>query len=87
MGFREHSGSYGLFGMTLTGAFISDRPLGPAEGCRGDPDFGDPVLVLEIPEHELDPDTELQQEGLGYREWCISAKLANRYILGVITEP
>ena len=37
----------GFVGLTLTGVFFSDVPVGVNEGAKGDPAFGDPVLMLD----------------------------------------
>lgn len=36
------------------------------------------VFVIDIPE-KLTTDFEIVEEGKGYREWCIPAKLVNKY--------
>jgi hypothetical protein len=74
-GFRDATGSYGFEGLLLTGVFFSAEPVGVNEGAKGDPVLGDPVLVVEIPGHEIAEYGWVDT----YREWCIPAALVNRY--------
>lgn len=79
-GFRDAEGSYGLMCDSQTpyyirGVFFSDSPLESSDGL---PEDVSEVFVLEIPDDEIEP-YELIEEGKGYREWCIPARLVNRY--------
>ncbi len=79
-GFRDAEGSYGLMCDSQTpyyirGVFFSDSPLECSDGLLVDVSE---VFVLEIPNDEIEP-YELIEEGKGYREWCIPARLVNRY--------
>jgi hypothetical protein len=80
-GFRDASGFYG-FMTERTGVFFSDIPVGVSEGAKGDPLLGDPVLVVEIPESEI--------EAYGWTdaitEWCIPAAVVNQYTPAVLSE-
>lgn len=69
-GFRDATGSYLLEDMTLTGVFISDRPLDENEGAKGDH-----LLVVELPAGVDLDDYELVEDGKAYREWCVPAEL------------
>jgi hypothetical protein len=71
-GFRDGTGTY-MTDQTLTGVFLSDRPLDENEGACGG-------VVLEVDlaadENEL-ADRELIEDGKGYREWIVPAALIN----------
>jgi len=57
-------------GLELTGVFVSDIPLGFAEGAEGD-------ALLSIG-HEADfTRFELVDNGKAYREWCVPAAILN----------
>jgi hypothetical protein len=72
-GFKDHTGSYLCVGITLTGVFVSDRPLDCNEGARGDT-----ILEIELETGEtILEDFELVEEGKPYREWCVPAKILN----------
>jgi hypothetical protein len=72
-GFCDATGSYMLQGATLTGVWVSDRPLDVDEGARGDV-----VLEIQLPASKRKfADREIKEEGKPYREWCLSAKLLN----------
>ena len=79
-GFRDAEGSYGLMYEDRTpyyirGVFFSDTPLDCNDGLPSDVSE---VFVLEIPDDVIEP-YELIEEGKGYREWCIPARLVNKY--------
>jgi len=79
-GFLDAEGSYGLmFGdgtpFHIRGVFFSDTPLRCNDGLP--PDASE-VFVIEIPKYLIEL-YELVEEGKGYREWCIPARLVNRY--------
>lgn len=77
-GFRDSTGSYLLTGITLTGVFVSDRPLDENEGTKGG-------ATVEIePGEEPDPDCELVEDGKPYREWCVPAAWLNRWPMRLI---
>jgi len=85
-GFRDATGSYGLVGHTLTGAWLSDIPMDQGEGAKGE-------IMLEVQltgmkeadldEHEHPRDSRLtartDYHPFDYREWCIPAKLVNAH--------
>lgn len=57
----------------MTGVFISDGPLDANEGA-----VGDDVLELTTPD-DLDlGDYERVEEGNGYREGCVPARILNK---------
>jgi hypothetical protein len=79
-GFRDHSGSYGLQGVTLTGVFISDQPLDGEESVSGDR-----VFEVELPDDlDLD-DYQLVEDGKRYRQWCVPASLLNGFPRRLLT--
>jgi hypothetical protein len=80
-GFRDDSGSYGLATFTLKGVFISDEPLDDNEGA-----IGDGVLELDLPDDLDIGEYELIEEGKGYREWCVPARILNKYPMRILTE-
>lgn len=72
-GFRDAQGSYGLEGLVLRGAWISDVPLDANEGAHRAR-----LLGAEIPEHRL-LDYEIVEEGKRYREFCVPSEILNQY--------
>ena len=74
-GFRDAEGSYMLTGVTLRGVFVSDKPLDSNEGAKGRQ-----LLEVTLPEDCCDFSYhELVEDDKPYREWCLPAKLINRY--------
>jgi len=84
-GFRDATGSYGLVGHTLTGAWLSDIPMDQGEGAKGE-------VLLEVELRGLDEEAldEFEVElmgrslGIGFdpfvkREWCIPAEFINAH--------
>ena len=80
-GFRDDSGNYGLATFTLTGVFISDESLDVNEGA-----IGDYVLELDLPDDLDIGEYELIEEGEGYREWCVPARILNKYPMRILME-
>lgn len=71
-GFRDHVGTYGLSRLHR-GVFLSNVKLDENEGA-----CSEAYLIVELPA-ELDlARWEWVQEGLGYREWLIPARVLNR---------
>ena len=73
-GFCDASASYGLVGITRTGVFISDQPLGTEDEADGDQ-----LLMVSLPQHVDLRDYEIAQDSTSYREWCVPAELLNRW--------
>lgn len=80
-GFKDNSGSYGVVSSKAgqskvsVGVFLSDRIF--EQRRRHDSDC---VFVLDIPEKEIEP-YEWKEEIKNYREWCIPAKIINKYFI------
>lgn len=81
-GFRDSTGYY-LTSQLWTGVWLSDKPLDPNEGAKGDT-----LIVVEMPESEVLPYEWVQEpfeDWQGklftppYREFLIPAELVNRY--------
>jgi hypothetical protein len=72
-GFRDHAGTYMTRSIHKGVWFSAPSPLDLNEGADGDV-----VLALDIPEDQL-LRYEWIEEGKGYREFLIPAKLANQY--------
>jgi hypothetical protein len=73
-GFRDATGGYMLDGVTLTGVFLSDRPLDENEGACSEVMLR--VTFASKPSN-FDEFIEIEEDGKPYREWCVSAKLIN----------
>jgi hypothetical protein len=69
-GFRDGEDTY-MTNTTRRGVWFSDSPLDENEGAHGDT-----VLEIECPD-ELAAKQEWEQPSLSYREFLISAKVAN----------
>ncbi len=79
-GFRDAEGTYGLMSedgtpFCIRGVFLSDTVLGCNDGL---PPNASEVFVIEIPDDVIKP-YEIVEEGKGYREWCIPARVVNKY--------
>jgi hypothetical protein len=72
-GFKNGRGTYGT-GRLFRGVFLSDRPLDANEGANGDALLN---VTLDLPESAL-AKCEWVEEGKGYREWCVPARVVNR---------
>lgn len=71
-GFRDGSGSYMLAMLTLSGVFVSDRPVNTNDGAAGDA-----VIAIDLPDDlELDQ-WAIVEEGRPVWEWCVPAKVLN----------
>ena len=83
-GFEDSEGSYGMWRevgekltpLALKGVWFSNVPLDGNEGLPAVEDHR--FFIINIPAKEI-RDFEVIEEGKGYREWCIPAKLVNRY--------
>jgi len=71
-GFKDNTGHY-MLGITLTGVFVSDKPLDLNEGAKGRD-----LLCLEIPEAVFS-EFELVEDEKPYREACIPASVLNGF--------
>lgn len=72
-GFRDATGTYGTM-RRWSGVWLSNVPLDVNEGCKG-------PVVLEVTLNMDESDLtkyEWVEEGKGYREWLIPAKIVNR---------
>ena len=65
-------GEYSAHG--IRGVWFADQILGSLDGV----DKGSNLLTVEIPEDIIKP-FEWKDKGAGYREWCIPAKIVNKY--------
>ena len=80
-GFCDTRDNYGLMHKDgapfhICGVFFSDKPLGCENGLLPGASH---VFVIEIPDEIIEP-YEIIEEGKGYREWCIPARVANEYL-------
>jgi hypothetical protein len=76
-GFKDtmnYYGSHNLYG----GVWFSNNPLDANEGADGDS-----ALMIEIPVN-LIKQFEWVEVGKPYREWCVPAKIVNRYPLKLL---
>ena len=71
-GFKDNTGHY-MLEVTLTGVFVSDRPLEINEGAKGRD-----LLCLEIP-NVVFCEFELVEDEKPYREACIPASVLNGF--------
>ena len=71
-GFKDSTGHY-LSSTLHTGVWVSDTPLDENEGARGDT-----ILSLAI-DPKLMEEYEWIEEGKGYREFLVPAKLLNEH--------
>ena len=65
-------GEYSAHG--IRGVWFADQILGPLDGVGK----GSGLLTVEIPEGIIKP-FEWKEKGVGYRDWCIPAKIVNKY--------
>lgn len=78
-GFRDGRGR--IEDLVLEGVWISDRPLEEQDGARGDVH-----LVLEIPEPDIESFEVLEEGPKHYREWCVPARILNRFPVAIHEE-
>ena len=71
-GFRDSAGYY-MTDIWLEGIWLSDQMLDVNEGAEGDTVL---AVTLSAPLATL-ADYELIEEGKGYREWCVPARIIN----------
>ncbi len=79
-GFRDTRGSYGMTDANgapfeLVGVFLADRRVDSQEGVSLRASV---FFVVEIPASVLN-DYELVEDGKQFREWCVPARLVNKY--------
>jgi hypothetical protein len=79
-GFRDGVGTY-LTNREWTGVWLSDVPLDTNEGAEGDT-----YLQVELPESDIS-DFEWIEEGKGYREWLIPARMIPLRSIRIIEDP
>ncbi len=77
-GFEDVTSNFGLFStdgtpVNTTGVFFSDLVLDENEGV-----CSEGYLLIDVPEATLEG-YEWLEEGKGYREWCLPARLANEF--------
>jgi hypothetical protein len=75
-GFRDGVGAY-MTAQEWSGVWLSDVPLDANEGA-----FGGTLFRLDLPE-EMIADYEWKEEGKGYREWLVPARLVNEKATGI----
>jgi len=79
-GFRDATGNCMMSGFTVTGVWVSDRPLDANEGAAGDT-LLQIDLALALRELEF---YEVKEAGKPFREWCLPAQLLNRGSIRVV---
>ena len=67
-------GSYSDHGIGIRGVWFADQILGPLDGVGK----GSQLLIVEIPDDIINK-FEWKEQEAGYREWCIPAKIVNKY--------
>jgi hypothetical protein len=73
-GFRDSVGYFGLSdGKVRRGVFFASEPVDANEGAKGDQ-----VLGIDIPD-KIALKYEWVEEGATFREFCIPARIVNRY--------
>jgi hypothetical protein len=64
----------GAYHAEIEGVFLSAVPLDCNEGAQGDQ-----LLEIALPSQHAISDYELIEDGKPYREWCVPARILNRY--------